>query len=160
MNNKFTEKMYRFMYGRYGADELYMFFTILSTVMLIADLIVGISKMGNVPKLITLSIITVLWCGIMAFTIYRMMSKQIAKRRHENEIYLKALGAVKRIFTLNTSAKSKSNNTDDSSYIFRDCNKCCATLRLPRKSGRHKVKCPRCSHKFYVYAKKYKSSEK
>jgi DNA-directed RNA polymerase subunit M/transcription elongation factor TFIIS len=53
----------------------------------------------------------------------------------------------------NVSRGSKSRNLDDQVHIFRDCTKCGSTLRLPRKSGKHSVKCPRCSHSFYVRSK-------
>jgi len=93
---------------------------------------------------------------IITWSIYRSMSRNIAKRRRENEIYLKAMRGVKRFFSVNTSRSTKSFNRDDAQYIFRDCTKCGSVLRLPRRKGRHKVKCPRCSHGFYVRAGKFK----
>ena len=78
------------------------------------------------------------------------------KRRMENAAFMKMWRGVKRFFSANTSKKTKSTNRDDAYYIFRDCTKCGCTLRLPRKVGKHRVKCPRCSHSFKVKAKEYK----
>lgn len=160
MNNKFTEKLYRFMYGRYGIDELYMFLTIVSTILVTVCLIIGICSIEMVVKVIIMSIITAMWIGVLFLAFYRMMSKKIVQRRHENEMFLKTYSAVVRFITFNTSFKSKSSNLNTNEYVFRDCNKCSATLRLPRKPGRHKVKCPCCKHSFYVQVGNYKAPKK
>ena len=38
----------------------------------------------------------------------------------------------------------------DKEHIYRECPACGATLRLPRKQGKHTVLCPRCGNKFGV----------
>lgn len=152
---RFREKMYRFMYGRYGADALYNFLTWLNVILILLSFIATLlitDETANAIVSLSFSVVIIL---VFIFEIYRMMSRNIAKRRRENEIYLRARGAVKRFFSANTSKGTRSFNRDDSAYVFRDCTKCNSTLRLPRRPGRHKVKCPRCSHAFYVKAKKY-----
>lgn len=153
---KFKEKLYRFAYGRNGVDELYYFGLILMIVFMVADFVLQIVlPEGTVKTVVGLclsaaSMITFIW------SIFRVMSRNLFKRRRENANYIKMRRAVKRFFTGNTSSRTKSYNRDDMTYIFRDCTKCASTLRLPRKAGKHKVKCPRCSHSFYVKAKQYK----
>lgn len=39
---------------------------------------------------------------------------------------------------------------DRKTHVFRECTHCHAVLRLPKKSGSHTVKCPRCSEHFDV----------
>ena len=149
----FQQKLAAFMYGRYGSDELNFFLSILSFVLIVANIITSIAitdvVAGNIVSVCLFAAII----GLFALTTFRMMSKKIYKRRRENGIYLKILGALKRFFTFNTSRKSKSRNADDAYHIFRDCTKCSCTLRLPRKKGRNKVKCPKCAHRFYVISK-------
>lgn len=153
---RFREKMYRFMYGRYGADELYNFLTWLNVILILLSLIVTAFMPEGIAGAIVSVTFSALIIAIFIWEISRMMSRNIAKRRRENEMYLRARGAVKRFFSGNTSSGTRSFNKDDAAYIFRDCTKCQSTLRLQRRVGKHKVKCPRCSHAFYVKAKKFK----
>ena len=143
------------MYGRYGTDNLYNFITYFTIVLILADIVVAaFVPEGMVQALISLAfMITIMLLFI--WNIYRTMSRQIAKRRRENERYLKIKRAIKRFFSGNTSKSTRTFNRDDATYVFRDCIKCGSTLRLPRRVGKNKVKCPRCSHSFYVKAKKY-----
>ena len=141
------------MYGRYGNDKLGGFLLIAVIVLIVVQAILSVAiPEGTAGAVISLSmslIIVLLYVWI----IFRFMSRNIVKRRRENEIYLKTSRRLKRFFTFNTSTKTKSRNRDDDFYIFRDCTVCGATLRLPRKRGKHSVKCPKCSHNFYVKSK-------
>ena len=150
---KFKEKLYRFMFGRYGVDELYKFCNIIIVILFVTSFLLSFIIKKEVALAWTNLIIFALELFLIVWSISRMFSKNIYKRRRENEIYLKIVSALKRFFTFNTSKKSKSGNRDNYQYIFRDCTKCHATLRLPHKKGRNKVKCPRCSHSFFVKAK-------
>lgn len=150
---KFKEKLYRFFYGRYGTDQLYKFSMIVVLVLMVLNIILGfVLPEGLVGAIVSLSI-SVLTYTLLFRMIFRSMSKNIYKRRRENDRYLRIMGAVKRFLIGNTSRRSRSANNDDMYYIFRDCTKCKATLRLPRKKGKHRVKCPRCSYSFYVRSK-------
>ena len=153
---RFKEKLYRFMYGRYGADNLYRFCNILIIALLIISFVISFVIKNEVALAWANLIIFALEIFLIVWSISRMFSKNIYKRRRENEIYLKIASATKRFFTFNTSKKSKSGNFDTYQCVFRDCTKCQAPLRLPYKEGRNKVKCPRCNHRFYVKVKKIK----
>ena len=150
---KFREKLYRFMYGRYGIDELYKFSVIVFFVLWIIEIVLNAVIPTGIAKNVVSIIFSLLTSAVIFFTFFRVFSKNIYKRRHENEVYLKLKKGLKIAFSANTSSKSKSIKKDDENYIFRDCTSCGATLRLPRKAGRHSVKCPRCSHVFYVKSK-------
>ena len=150
---KFKEKIYRFMYGRYGTDELYYFLFILFFALWIFELVTVAILPNGIASQIVSTVFSILISLLIFFMIFRTMSRNIYKRRRENEVYLKARRAISRFFSGNTSKKTKSRNIDTSDFIFRDCTRCGATLRLPRKSGKHPVKCPRCSHKFFVKSK-------
>ena len=156
---RFREKMYRFMYGRYGTDSLYNFLTWFTVFLIIAEMItVAIIPEGQTQAIVSLVFFAVI-IALFAWNIGRTFSKKIAKRRRENERYLKFSGAIKRFFSANTSKRTKTMNRDDEYYVFRDCTYCGSTLRLQRRIGKHKVKCPRCSRLFYVKAKKFKAKK-
>ncbi len=142
------------MYGRYGNDELGLFCSVLSLVLVVANLITSVAITDPVANTVTGICLLAAFVALTAWSTFRMMSKKIYKRRRENGIFLNIVGALKRFFTFNTSRGTKSINKDDDFYIFRDCTKCSTTLRLPRKKGRNKVKCPKCAHRFYVVSKK------
>ena len=150
---RFKEKIYSFQYGRYGTDEWYYFLFVLFFILWIAELVmVAILPNGAASTIVSASF-SFLISLLIFFMLFRTMSRKIYKRRQENERYLKIKRSILRLFKGNTSKRTKSRNTDTADFIFRDCTYCGATLRLPRKTGRHQVKCPRCSQKFYVKSK-------
>ena len=150
---KFKEKLYRFAYGRYGVDQLYYFLLALALVISVADFITQWLMPEGLAKTVLGLSASAIILFLFVWMLFRSMSRKTYKRRLENERYLKFIGFLKRLVTFNTSSRTKSRNTDDAFYIFRDCTKCHATLRLPRKKGRNMVKCPRCAHSFYVRSK-------
>ena len=153
---KFKEKLYRFAYGRYGVDQLYYFSLVLAILVSVADFITQWLMPEGLAKTILGLSASAIIIFLFVWMTFRSMSRRLYKRRLENERFLRLAGLLKRLVTFNTSRGTKSRNVDDAYYVFRDCTKCRSTLRLPRKAGRNKVKCPRCSHKFYVKAKKIK----
>lgn len=150
---KFKEKIYRFMYGRYGTDKLYNFTFVLTLILLVAELVVNYALPESLAASYVALGLSLAVVGLYVWMVFRSMSRNIYKRRKENERFLKAVNVLKRLVTFNTSRKTKSHNRDDAMYIFRDCTRCGSTLRLPRKKGRHKVKCPKCTHRFFVTSK-------
>ena len=148
--NSWRYKLISFMSGRYGNDKLNVFLLILTVIIEIADFLTQWLLPDSIFKIVlglvlgTATTILLVWC------FFRMMSRNRYKRMKENERFIALPGAIKRAFIFNTSRGTKSGNADGTDFIFRDCTKCRATLRLPRKSGKNRVKCPRCSHRFYV----------
>ena len=144
--NKFQDKLARFLYGRYGADSLYNALFIVELILLFVGAI--LSFLGKIlPVLGIISIVLyVMALGILVFSIYRFFSRNIAKRRKENEAWLK----LKSKFTPKKRPKLPA---DTDTHIFRVCNKCRSTLRLPRQAGKHRVRCPRCQHTFQIKVK-------
>ena len=153
---RFRQKLYRFMYGRYGSDKLGNFLTYFSIVIMLAGMVVGVIWQQSFVAAWISTVTYFLAWGLIIWSLTRTFSRKIDKRRRENERYLKMSRAFKRFLGGNTSKKTATNNWDNATHIFRDCTKCGCTLRLPRRGGKHKVKCPRCSHSFYVKAKNLK----
>ncbi|MBR4296256.1 MAG: zf-TFIIB domain-containing protein [Clostridia bacterium] len=130
---RFREKLARFMYGRYGADQLYNFLTVVFYLIFAINLF------------IRSYILTIASLVLLGYASYRVFSRNIYKRRDENEKYLKMrnsfVGAVK---------LQKNRIRDRKTHIYKKCPKCRATLRLPKKKGVHTVRCPRCSEHFDI----------
>ncbi len=146
MGNQFRQKIARFLYGRYGADSLYNGLFIAVLVMLFAGTILNV--LGRVePVLAIISLVLyMLALGLLAFALFRFFSRNIAARRRENEAWLRFLRKFRR--------KPKTRlPADTADHIFRACPHCRSTLRLPRQTGHHTVKCPRCAQVFKIKVK-------
>ena len=130
---RFKEKLARFMYGRYGADEFYKFLAVAFYVIFFINLLI---------RSAVLSIITL---AILFYSTFRVMSRSIYKRRLENEKYL----AVKRKIT-GFFALQKNKIKDAKTHVYKKCPSCGAMLRLPKKKGEHSVRCPKCRELFDV----------
>lgn len=117
------EKLYRFMQGRYGADQLNRFIMILSLLVLV------ISLFG--PR-----ILYVLGIALLILAYYRMLSKNIYRRRAENSVYLKYTYKIKNAFIQNKT------------YHIYKCPSCKQKIRIPRGKGRIEIRCPKCSQTF------------
>lgn len=143
---KFSEKLARILYGRYGADSLYNALFVCELILLFAATILNI--LGRVePVLAFISIFFYLMAlGLLIWSFFRFFSRNIDKRRKENRAWLRFKSRF-------TKKKKPVLPPDTSTHIFRACPKCRAVLRLPRQAGKHKVKCPRCGKLFGVKVK-------
>ncbi len=122
------------MYGRYGTDTLGKVMLITYVVILLAH--TAVSLFVSIPLLdIAVWIVSI----ALTFTIFfRMLSRNIPKRRKENEKFCGFFRLRKNKFK------------DRKTHVYRKCPKCGAILRLPRAKGKHFVVCPRCKNRFSV----------
>ena len=123
----------KFMYGRYGGDQLSRALLILSFILIIiAGLLprslAGLSVIGYIPTVIC---------------IFRIFSKDIYKRRQENYKYLKLENSATKWF------KQKSNLVKGSkTHKYFKCPDCKQRLRVPRGQGKISITCPKCKKAF------------
>ena len=117
----------RFMLGRYGPDQL-------SLAMLILAFIVGLVPMLW-AKIVTLALAVIVF--------YRMFSKNIAKRRRENDWFLKVWSPVKTFFV-----RLFKGRPDKATHKHFKCPKCAQELRVPKGKGKVTITCPKCGEKF------------
>jgi hypothetical protein len=142
----FREKLARFLYGRYGADSLYNALFVMELILLFVGTVLNILG-NNAPILSFISIFFYLTAlGLLIWAIYRFFSRDIPKRRKENEAWLRFAAKFQR-------KKMPTLPPDTPTHIFRACPQCRSVLRLPREKGKHQVKCPRCGEKFGVKVK-------
>ena len=129
--NGFKDKFARFMYGRYGMDQLSRNLSLICLVLLVITMF----SRSNVLYAIALA-------GII-YTYFRVFSRNISKRIKENEKYLsfhyKVVGKINRIKYI-----IKDNKTHK---IFK-CPSCSQKIRVPRGKGRISIKCPKCRIEF------------
>lgn len=86
---------------------------------------------------------------------YRFFSKKIYKRSNENQKYLKIKNNLLKPF------KNFKRNMKDKDYIYKKCNNCKKTLRLPLpyERGIKHTKCPNCKKKLTIFVLKKQKIE-
>ena len=132
MKTKLQEKLARFLYGRYGTDELNLAILVLALL---------ISLTAAIVRLPLLSCVSL---GLLIYVNYRAFSRQIAKRAAENRAWRKATVVPRR------TIKAFRMGWKDHDHVYRLCPKCHQICRLPKGKGRIEVHCPSCKEGFEV----------
>ena len=133
---RFRERLAAFFFGRNGPDELSrlfwwasLIFLVLSTVIrLFVSVLAGYILYG----------VSLILFGV---SLYRVLSKNVSKRREENSKYLLFRGKIKAFFM-----RQKNKKQFKDTYIYVKCPNCKNILRFRRIVGEHRAKCP-CCHK-------------
>ena len=120
-----------FMRDRYGPDHLSIAMIVLSFVL---SLLYGLFSL---TPLLYLSYI------IFALALYRMLSRDIYRRRKENDKFIRYWWPVKTKISRRVSS-IKQRKT----HKFIKCPGCKNTLRIPRGKGKLQVNCPKCGERF------------
>ena len=128
------ERFQRFMYGRYGADEL-------SRVMVWGVLlcfVVTIFTSGWADKLFN-----ILGWVLLIFGYYRMFSKNHSKRWAENQKYLSFKNQV-----LRNANRQKGYAEQRKTHRIYKCPGCSQKIRVPKGKGKIEITCPKCRTTF------------
>ena len=123
------------MAGRNGNDQLNR---LLITVDLILLLLAGVLGRRGVGGLLYILVL-----ALLGLTYYRMFSRDLYRRRSENERYLREkekLHAKLRIL------RERWNQRKD--YKFFTCPACKAVMRVPRGRGKIRIVCHKCGNTF------------
>ena len=145
--NNFMQKLYNFMYGRYGLDKLTGFLILLNL------LLNGIGSFMR--NRIAYYIFYVLALAVFGFAVFRVLSKNIEKRRREGKWfdnllvrtnYTEHFRKMKRWFK-RQGLRFKYFKT----HRFRVCPNCGENLRLSKKRGKRNITCPICGIKFTIH---------
>lgn len=139
----FRSRLASFMRGRYGVDALYWWSFGAILVLWIVRVVLTIFGFYIAARILS-SLSTV----ILVIAVFRFMSRNIYKRSAENRKFMQILGKVKGKYIL-----VRDRFRDRKTHVFKKCPSCGAMIRLPRRSGEHTVKCPKCSKRFDVKIK-------
>lgn len=138
MFQRFVNTVRRFMVGRYGTDHLNRFlFAVYFAIWLVSCFF----RQAAWGWAFTL----VLW-AVLAVLLYRTLSRDIPRRRAENDRFLRWCTPTKGWF-----AQQWARLRDIRRCRYRKCPGCGARLRLPVKRGRRTVTCARCRHQFKTF---------
>lgn len=125
------EKLYRFMQGRYGSDQLNRFLMILVLLCFLLSLVVG----GKV--------FYILGIALLVYAYFRMLSKNRYKRSAENSIYLRYEYKVRQ----KAAAITRNLKQRKTHHIYK-CPSCRQKIRIPRGKGKIEIRCPKCGQTF------------
>ncbi|MGM9935312.1 MAG: hypothetical protein ACI32Y_09340 [Clostridium sp.] len=123
----------KFMYGRYGVDEL-------STVLVVLSLILVVLS-GILPR--SLRVLSLIAYIPMIIYIYRTFSKNIFKRQQEYYKYLSFKNS-----SLSKLRKYKERIQGSRTHKYFKCPNCGQELRVPKGNGKITITCPKCKTSF------------
>ena len=129
--HRMRERVQRFMYGRYGFDEL-------SKSSLAVTLMLMVISMLFRNRLIYL-----VYLVLLVFSYWRALSKNIGKRQQENRRFL----SIRYKSTAKWS-KWKERQAQKKIYRFFKCPGCGQTVRVPKGRGQICITCPKCQVEF------------
>ena len=132
----FRYKFAQFMYGRYGVDTLFYILFGIAIILSVLNIFLGSGALQLVVYVID------------TFAIFRMFSRNIQARSKENYYATCLFKRIKDKTIQNRMQKA------DRMHVYKKCPKCRATLRLPRRIGKHTTVCPKCNNSFKVTVKK------
>jgi predicted RNA-binding Zn-ribbon protein involved in translation (DUF1610 family) len=120
-----------FMIGRYGPDQL-------GLALLAASVVLGLA--GSLTRLHILGLISYL---PLAFALFRLLSRNMPRRRAENDRFLRFWWPLK------TKLSGKLRELREGKhYRYFKCPGCGSKLRLPRGKGKIQITCPKCGERF------------
>ena len=128
MIDKLTNWLRRFMYGRYGVDQLSI------TLIVVAFIVSIFSPRLRIPALISMVIFVAAY--------FRVFSRNINKRYMENQKFLKAVSPISKMFR---SLKMRIEGRKDFKYF--KCKNCGQQIKVPKGKGKIRITCPKCGDK-------------
>ncbi|TDW24702.1 hypothetical protein EDD63_10857 [Breznakia blatticola] len=130
--NKLKYKLYQFMQGRYGNDQLNTFLLAFAVVFnIVMALFVGSNWITA----------TITWIPLIIFW-FRFFSRKVYRRRIENNKFLGMWYKIRAPF------RRTKRRFEDKSHKYYKCPKCKQVVRVPSGKGKIEITCPKCKTKF------------
>lgn len=120
----------RFMYGRYGNDQLNVFLLVSYLALYLVYVITGFDLLYWVATV------------AMVACIFRMLSRNFSRRRTENAKFMKKAGPIIQWFRLRRTIHK------DKDHTYFKCPNCSQQLRVPKGKGKITVTCRSCGAVF------------
>ena len=154
---RLQESYNRFMYGRYGNDTLNRFLSFFYFLLVVIGFILRILVFATSSIVLykIRYILYILSLVVFGITIFRSLSKNIARRARENEVFMRWWGnwqpyVNKQAKKAEPKVRMMVRRMQDPEHVYKKCPDCKAVLRLPKKRGKHKTRCPACGKVFEV----------
>ena len=138
---KIGNAIVRFMYGRNGMDQLnrVLFWGYLILCLLRAFLYAGKSNVTVLARVFDLAVML-----LAVYILFRMFSKNLPKRRAENQKFWNWWCGVK---SRNTGAKARHADKDHKYFTCKTCGTIC---RVPVGKGKIIITCPKCGAQIHA----------
>lgn len=124
----------RLMYGRYGSDMLSLFLVSVSLVLWIISSLVKIQVVS--------AIVWVISYAALILAIFRMFSRNYARRRAENDKFVSLVSPLLQGF------QRKRAQMRDKDHAYFRCPSCGQMLRVPKGKKRISITCRNCGNVF------------
>ena len=121
----------KFMIGRYGPDQLSIAMLFLSLVLSMVLFFFPASVLNYIVYL------------PFAVFLFRALSKNIAKRREENNKFMKIWKPIASWFN-NKKYRMQNSKT----HRYYSCPSCKQSVRVPKGKGKIRITCPKCKLEF------------
>ncbi len=135
---RLRNSLMRFMAGRYGTDKLNNVLFWSYMVLWVAQVFFRRGIVGWV--------LSVLGTVLAVALIWRTLSRNIPRRRAENERFIRVWTPIEAWFR-----RQFTRLRDIRRWRYRTCPCCSARLRLPIRRGRRTVTCSRCNSQFKAF---------
>jgi len=119
------------MLGRYGPDHLNIAMIVLSLILSLLHAVTALTPLAFVSYF------------ILALALFRMLSRNIPRRRSENDKFIHYWWPIK-----NKLKRSVAAIKDRKSFKYFRCPVCKNTLRVPKGKGKLQITCPKCGERF------------
>ena len=135
---KIGNAIVRFMYGRNGMDQLNL---VLMWVVLILDVVTMLVQRNHAAVSMVLY-----WLSMAGwvYVLFRMFSKNLSKRRGENQKF------VNWVWRMKSSRAGAKERHADKDHKYFTCKTCGAICRVPVGKGKIIITCPKCGAQIHA----------
>lgn len=133
---KLSSAMARFMYGRNGTDQLNWAILVMYLVLWVIRILVS-----ALDVTVAAMIIDMIMFLLAVVLLWRTFSKNLAKRRAENQRFINWWWPIKNRFAAAKARKA------DKAHKYFTCKNCKTICRVPAGKGKIVITCPKCGHK-------------
>ena len=132
MFRRFGESFRRFMYGRYGSDELNIALLIAAVAVSLSNTFLSLFlRISVVYTRVISPILYLLMLALLGYSLFRTFSRNIYARQKENRWF-----------------KLRWERLRDRKNRYYSCPKCKQTVRVPKGKGKISIHCPKCGETF------------
>lgn len=138
---KIRAALIQFMYGRNGVDQLNRALFWLYLGLWILQIVLTTAGLMNAPLRMVYDVL--LWALVILF-FYRAFSKNLGRRREENQRWVNWLWRMK------SGRQSAKERHADKAHKYFTCKNCKTICRVPVGKGKIIITCPKCGAQIHA----------